>query len=105
MQSSPDLARIVKAAMPVLRRHNIEAAVLFGSQAREGYAAAGDIDVAIWPMTCFSAADWDAIEDELEALPTLKKWDLCRMDRPASAQLEGAIRRDGIILSGSPWQP
>lgn len=95
---------MVESAIPVLRKHGIEAAVLFGSQAREKYAATGDIDIAVWPQPRFSAVDWNAIEDELEALPTLKKWDLCRMDRPASTQLEGAIRRDGIVLFGSPWK-
>lgn len=51
MRSRFDIAHVVAAAVPVLRGHGIEAAVLFGSQAREGYVAAGDITLRVSDFT------------------------------------------------------
>lgn len=105
MGGKRDIDSLLEAAVPCMRKHHIASAVLFGSFAKGTAHAASDIDIAVWPGEGWTVRDWDALMDDLEALPTLKKWDLVRMNGFVSPTLKEMIDRDGIVLYGSPGQP
>lgn len=105
MGSKCDIEALLDAAMLRMREHHIASAVLFGSFAKGTAHATSDIDIAVWPDESWTVRDWDALLDDLEALPTLKKWDLVRMNGFVSPTLKEMIDRDGIVLYGSPRQP
>ena len=118
MEGRRDIDSLLEAAVSCMRKRNIAAAVLFGSFAKRNIAAAvlfgsfakgaahstSDIDIAVWPGRGWTVRDWDALQDDLEALPTLKKWDIVRMNGLVSPMLKEAIDRDGIVLYGSSGQ-
>ena len=105
MADVSEIADLLDAAVPLLQEHHIAAAVLYGSYAKGTNHATSDIDIAVWPDEGWTTRDWDNLTDALEELPTLKKWDLCRMNGFVSSQLKGMIARDGIVLFGSPGKP
>lgn len=105
MSGARDIDSLLEAAVPCMKKHHIDAAVLFGSYAKGTAHATSDIDIAVWPGEAWTVRDWDTLLDDLEALPTLKKWDLVRMNGFVSPTLKEMINRDGIVLYGSPKQP
>lgn len=104
MEGRQDIDSLLEAAVSCMRKRNIAAAVLFGSFAKGAAHSTSDIDIAVWPGRGWTVRDWDALQDDLEALPTLKKWDIVRMNGLVSPMLKEAIDRDGIVLYGSSGQ-
>ena len=100
-----DIEPLLEAAVPLMRKRGIASAVLFGSFAKGTARATSDIDVAVWPGEGWTVRDWDALQDDLEALPSLRKWDLVRMNGFVSPTLKEMIDRDGIVLYGPAGQP
>ncbi|WP_177171388.1 nucleotidyltransferase domain-containing protein [Olsenella sp. KH3B4] len=72
---------LLPRAVEALRSHGISRAVLFGSQVNGRAEAHSDIDLAIWPAAGSSAHDYFELVDELDALDTLRQWDLVDMTR------------------------
>ncbi|MCH3956978.1 MAG: nucleotidyltransferase domain-containing protein [Olsenella sp.] len=76
-----DVRVLLPRAVEALRSHGISRAVLFGSQVSGRAEAHSDIDLAIWPAAGSTAHDYFELLDELDALDTLRQWDLVDMTR------------------------
>lgn len=76
---SADVKALLPHAIDALHRHGISRAVLFGSQVNGRAEAHSDIDLAIWPAVGSTARDYFDLVDELDALDTLRCWDLADM--------------------------
>lgn len=74
-----DVRALLPHAVDSLRCHGISRAALFGSQVNGRAEAHSDIDLAIWPAAGSTARDYFDLVDELDALDTLRCWDLVDM--------------------------
>lgn len=74
-----DVRVLLPHAIDAPRRHGISRAALFGSQVNGHAEAHSDIDLAIWPAAGSTARDYFDLVDELDALDTLRCWDLVDM--------------------------
>ena len=65
---SPTIETISKKIIPILRRHNVKRAGIFGSAARGKLTAKSDIDVLVEIADNISLLDFAGIKCELEEM-------------------------------------
>ena len=94
-----DVQALLPRAVEALRSHGISRAVLFGSQVNGRAEAHSDIDLAIWPAAGSTARDYFELVDELDALDTLRQWDLVDMTRCSEeSAIANEVAEHGVEL-------
>lgn len=94
-----DVQALLPRAVKALRSHGISRAVLFGSQVNGRAEAHSDIDLAIWPAAGSTARDYFELVDELDALDTLRQWDLVDMTRCSEeSAIANEVAEHGVEL-------
>lgn len=84
------LRDVFHAAAPRLANHKV---YLFGSRATGAAKARSDFDIGVYGDAPLNIKDFYAIEDQLEALPTLYTFDWVDLNRADPAFRERALKR------------
>lgn len=84
------LAKVLEKVKNLCVKYQAEEIILFGSRAKETALERSDIDIAVSGVN-----DFDALEEEIEEIPTLYTVDLLNMDTCRNELILEDIRKYG----------
>ncbi len=99
IEAIPGISAEISVALQHVFSHfaNIETVRLFGSRAKKSFKSGSDIDLAVFaPM--MSDAEFNAMWDQVDALPIIFKIDLLHWDRLTNQALKEKVLAEGHIL-------
>lgn len=93
------IAEVMRRNARRLRGHRV---FVFGSRASGRARPNSDFDIGVIGQQALSTQDYFAIEDDLDALPTLYKIDWVDFNRASPRFVERALRQIEVIHQGEP---